>query len=207
MTEPTIFIVDDDPAMRDSLRWLLETIGHPVKTFENAQEFLDNFDPQAPGCLVLDVRLPGMSGLQLQQKMKADNIALPVIIISGHGDVPMAVKAMQQGALEFHEKPFRDQELLDSIQNALEIDATSRSKNAESAEIQACVNTLTPREKEVMELLILGNPNREVANQCNISVKTVEVHRARIMDKMKANSFPELIHMVLELKGTSAAPE
>ncbi|HED32841.1 MAG TPA: response regulator transcription factor [Gammaproteobacteria bacterium] len=207
MTEPTIFIVDDDPAMRDSLSWLLETIGHPVKTYESAQDFLNNFDPGSPGCLVLDVRLPGMSGLQLQQKMKADNIALPVIIISGHGDVPMAVKAMQQGALEFHEKPFRDQELLDSIQNALEVDATNRSKNAESAEIQICVNTLTPREKEVMELLIQGNPNREVASQCSISVKTVEVHRARIMDKMKANSFPELIHMVLELKGATPSPE
>ena len=200
MTEPTIFIVDDDPAMRESLSWLLETIGHPVKTFENAQEFLDNFDSQAPGCLVLDVRLPGMSGLQLQQKMKNDNVNLPVIIISGHGDVPMAVKAMQQGALEFHEKPFRDQELLDSIQDALEVDATNRSKNAESAEIQSRVNTLTPREKEIMDLLIRGNPNREVASQCSISVKTVEVHRARIMDKMKANSFPKLIHMVLELK-------
>ncbi len=200
MTDPTIFIVDDDPAMRESLGWLLETIGHPVKTYENAQAFLEKFDSHAPGCLVLDVRLPGMSGLQLQKKMKSDNAILPVIIISGHGDVPMAVKAMQQGALEFHEKPFRDQELLDSIQNALEVDATNRRKKAASIETQKRVDTLTPREKEVMALLIKGNPNREVASQCNISVKTVEVHRARIMDKMKAGSFPELIHMVLDLK-------
>ncbi|VAW65419.1 Two-component transcriptional response regulator, LuxR family [hydrothermal vent metagenome] len=200
MTEPTIFIVDDDPAMRDSLSWLLETTGHPVNTYESAQDFLEKFDPQAPGCLVLDVRLPGMSGLQLQQKMKNDKVILPIIIISGHGDVPMAVKAMQQGALEFHEKPFRDQELLDSIQNALEIDAANRRKKAGSVEIQKRVDSLTPREKEIMELLVRGNPNREVASLCSISVKTVEVHRARIMDKMSADSFPELIHMVLELK-------
>lgn len=200
MAEPTIFIIDDDPAMRESLSWLIETIGHPVKTFSSAQEFLDAYDPQNPGCMILDVRLPGMSGLQLQQKMQADNINLPVIIISGHGDVPMAVKAMQQGALVFLEKPFRDQELLDNIQNALEKDARNREKDAASASILSRLESLTPREKEVMCLMVTGDSSKEIAQHYGISVKTVDVHRARVMEKMQANSLPELVHMVLSLE-------
>ncbi|VAW60101.1 hypothetical protein MNBD_GAMMA08-1911 [hydrothermal vent metagenome] len=200
ITQPTIFIVDDDPAMRDSLSWLIETIGYPVKVFASAQEFLDGYQHHEPGCLILDVRLPGMSGIQLQQRMKIENITLPVIIISGHGDVPMAVKAMQQGAIVFLEKPFRDQELLDNIQEALEIDATNRKKEEASKEVLSCVESLTQREKEVMELMVKGNPSKEIAKQCGISVKTIEIHRARVMDKMQANSLPELVHMVLSLR-------
>lgn len=200
MAEATIFIVDDDPAIRDSLSWLIETIGYPVRTFASAQAFLDAYEPWMPGCLILDVRLPGMSGLQLQQKMQAKNIRLPVIIISGHGDVPMAVKAMQQGAQVFLEKPFRDQDLLDNIQEAVEADARNRKKDAEFASITRCIESLTPREKEVMELMVSGHPNREIARQCDISVKTVEVHRARVMDKMQADSLPDLVQMVLSLK-------
>ena len=202
MTEATVFIVDDDPAIRDSLSWLIETIGYPVRSYSSAQEFLDAYDPQMPGCLILDVRLPGMSGLQLQQKMQADNINLPVIIISGHGDVPMAVKAMQQGAQVFLEKPFRDQDLLDNIQEALETDARNREKDFASASILSCIESLTPREKEIMDLMVAGHPNREIAEHCGISVKTVEVHRARVMDKMHTKSLPELVQMVLSLKAT-----
>ncbi len=200
MAEPTIFIVDDDPAIRDSLSWLIETVGYPVRTYASAQDFLDAYDPDSPGCLILDVRLPGMSGLQLQQKMRADDINLPVIIISGHGDVPMAVKAMQQGAQVFLEKPFRDQELLDNIQEAVETDARNREKDSASASVITCIESLTPREKEIMELMVSGNPNRKIAEQCGISVKTVEVHRARVMEKMNTKSLPELVQMVLSLK-------
>jgi RNA polymerase sigma factor (sigma-70 family) len=200
MTQPTIFIVDDDPAMRDSLSWLIETIGYPVKVFSSAQEFLDAYRPDYPGCLILDVRLPGMSGIQLQQKMKGDGIHLPVIIISGHGDVPMAVKAMQQGAMVFLEKPFRDQELLDNIQEALVVDEQNRKRDAISSEVQSCVDSLTQREKEVMGLMVKGNPSKEIARHCGISVKTIEIHRARVMEKMKAASLPELVHMILNLQ-------
>ena len=200
MAEPTIFIVDDDPAMQDSLSWLIETIGYPVKTYSSAQSFLDDYDPQLPGCMILDVRLPGMSGLQLQQKLRTDNINLPVIIITGHGDVPMAVKAMQQGAQVFLEKPFRDQDLLDNIQEALETDSKNREKHAASACVVVCIESLTPREKEVMDLMVVGHPNREIAEHYGISVKTVEVHRARVMEKMHANSLPELVQMVLSLE-------
>jgi len=202
MNEPTIIVVDDDPAMRDSLCWLIETIGYPVKTYASAQEFLNNYNPSLPGCMILDVRLPGMSGLQLQQKMKTEKIHLPVIIISGHGDIPMAVKAMQQGALVFLEKPFRDQELLDNIQDALEIDAVHRKQDTMTASIQEIFNTLTPREKEVMELMVKGDPNKEIAKTFGISVKTVEVHRARVMEKMRAESLPDLVHMVITLNNS-----
>ena len=199
MYKPNIFIVDDDQAMRDSLSWLLETTGHPVKTFISAQEFLAQYD-QSAGCLLLDVRLPGMSGLQLQQKMRDENINLPVIIISGHGDVPMAVKAMQQGALTFLEKPFRDQELLDNIQIALEKDELWRQKETESASVQSRVESLTPREKEVMDIMVQGRSSREIGEYYGISVKTVEVHRGRVMEKMQAGSLPELVRMLLTLE-------
>ncbi len=200
MLNSTIFIVDDDPAMRDSLSWLLKNIGYTVDVFSSAQEFLEKYEPQAPGCMVLDVRLPGMSGLQLQQKMKSEGISLPVIIISGHGDVPMAVKAMQQGALVFLEKPFRDQELLDNIQEALVIDTKYRKKDAASKIVRAYIESLTQREKEVMELMVKGDSSKEIAKLCEISVKTVEIHRARVMEKMQAASLPELVHMTINLQ-------
>lgn len=200
MIEITIFIVDDDPAMRDSLSWLVKTIGYPVETFSSAQHFLDNYQQQTPGCLLLDVRLPGMSGLQLQKKMREEGIKLPVIIISGHGDVPMAVKAMQQGALAFLEKPFRDQELLDNIQVALELDEKIRKKDAANAEILTLVEKLTTREKEVMHLMVKGLTSKVIASDCGISVKTVEIHRARVMEKMQVNSLPELVHMIVNLE-------
>ncbi len=202
MIEPTIFIVDDDTAMQKSLCWLMETVGHPAKVFSSALEFLSAYDPQLPGCMILDVRLPGMSGLQLQKKLKEENINIPVIIISGHGDVPMAVKAMQQGALVFLEKPFRDQDLLDSIQTALEKDASNREQLIITAGIKNCVEMLTPREKDIMARMVIGDSNKNIAKYYEISVKTVEVHRARVMEKMQANSLPELVKMALRVEAS-----
>jgi len=200
MSKATIFIVDDDPAIQESLSWLLETVGYQIRSFLSAQEFLNAFTPEMCGCMILDIRLPGMSGLQLQQKMSADGIRLPVIIISGHGDIPMAVKAMQQGALTFLEKPFRDQELLDSIQDALEQDDKNKKINELNAATEERLSTLTPREKEVLERIVIGDSNRIIGEHCGISVKTVEVHRARVMEKMQAKNLPQLVQMVLSLK-------
>ena len=200
MTDATIFIVDDDPAIQDSLSWLLETVGYSVKAFLSAQAFLDAFTPEMRGCMILDIRLPGMSGLQLQQKMTADGIRLPVIIISGHGDIPMAVKAMQQGALTFLEKPFRDQELLDSIQDALERDDRNRKIDSLREQVRQRLDTLTPREHEVLERIVEGDSSRVIGEFYDISVKTVEVHRAHVMEKMQAKSLPELVQMVLSLR-------
>ncbi len=199
--EQTVFIVDDDPAVRDALSWMIGTLQHPVETFESAQAFLDVYDAEKPGCLVLDVRLPGMSGLQLQQKLKEENIQLPVIIITGHGDVPMAVRAMQTGALNFFEKPFRDQEVLDCIQEALQQDAHLRENTESNKEVIERINTLTPREKELMKLMVNGDANKVIATTCGISVKTVEVHRARIMSKMQARSLPALVRDVMSVEG------
>ncbi len=202
MTEQqTVFIVDDDPAVRDALSWMIGTLQLPVETFESAQDFLDSYDPERPGCLVLDVRLPGMSGLQLQQKLKEENIELPVIIITGHGDVPMAVRAIQAGAVNFFEKPFRDQEVLDCIQEALLQDAQQREHKQNSQRVLARIATLTPREKEIMKLMVRGDSNKMIAANCGISVKTVEVHRARIMDKMQARSLPILVRDAMSVEG------
>ena len=198
--EQTVFIVDDDPAVRDALSWMIGTLQHPVETFDSAQAFLNAYDSEKPGCLVLDVRLPGMSGLQLQQKLKTENIQLPVIIITGHGDVPMAVRAMQNGAVNFFEKPFRDQEVLDCIQDALQQDAALREDTESHKEVLERIKTLTPREKELMKLMVKGDANKVIATTCGISVKTVEVHRARIMSKMQARSLPALVRDVMSVE-------
>ena len=200
-SEQTVFIVDDDPAVRDALSWMIGSLQYPVETFDSAQAFLDVYDAEKAGCLVLDVRLPGMSGLQLQQKLNAENIDLPVIIITGHGDVPMAVRAMQAGAVNFFEKPFRDQEVLDCIQDALQQDARPRQNKESNKEVLENINTLTPREKEIMKLMVRGDSNKMIAASCGISVKTVEVHRARIIDKMQARSLPALVRAVLSVEG------
>jgi len=199
--EQTVFIVDDDPAVRDALSWMIGTLQHPVEAFESAQDFLDAYKPEKSGCLVLDVRLPGMSGLQLQQKLKQENIQLPVIIITGHGDVPMAVRAMQAGAINFFEKPFRDQEVLDCIQDALQQDTELRENTESHKEVLDRINTLTPREKELMKLMVKGDANKVIASSCGISVKTVEVHRARIMSKMRARSLPALVRDAMSVEG------
>ncbi len=196
----TVYIVDDDPAVRDSLRWLIESLKYPVETFDSAQAFLDSYTPAARGCLVLDVRLPGMSGLQLQKKLTEDGIDLPTIIITGHGDVPLAVRALQAGALHFLEKPFREQEVLDCVQEALELADSKHEHRTQKNQILDRIETLTPREYEVMKTVVKGYTNKQIAEEYSISSKTVEIHRTRVMHKMSANSLPELVRMVLTVE-------
>lgn len=193
----TVFVVDDDEAMRSSMAWLIESEGLRVETFDSAQSFLAACYPGRAGCLLLDVRMPGMSGLELQEHLRHRQMRLPVIIITGHGDVPMAVRAMKAGAVDFIEKPFDDETLLATIQRALELDAYQRSQQAGRAEIAARLAQLTPREHEVMLMVTDGMSNKEIANELGVSAKTVEAHRARVMEKMEARSLAELVRMVL----------
>lgn len=196
-SESTVFVVDDDQAMRHSLKWLIESIGMRVRTFGSANDFLDSYYPGQAGCLLLDVRMPGMSGLELQSHLARHEIRLPVIIITGHGDVAMAVKAMRAGAVDFIEKPFNDEALLSSIRNALSRDEKQRALQLQRAEIAARLAELTPREHEVMDMVTAGRSNKEIAASLGVSAKTVEAHRARVMDKMRASSLAELVRMAL----------
>jgi two-component system, LuxR family, response regulator FixJ len=196
-TKSTVFVVDDDDAMRESLRYLIESVGHEVETFSSANEFLNYSYPGRSGCLLLDVRMPGMSGLELQERLINDQISLPIIIITGHGDVPMAVRAMQAGAFDFIEKPFNHQLLLDSIHRGLEKDTVQRGEQAERAEIASRLALLTPREHEVLEMVVAGQPNKVIASQLGVSAKTVEAHRAKVMEKMQAKSLPRLVSMAI----------
>jgi len=195
--DPTVFVVDDDQAMRNSLKWLIESIGMQVRTYGSAVEFLNSFYPGRAGCLLLDVRMPGMSGLELQTHLARQDSRLPVIIITGHGDVAMAVKAMKSGAVDFIEKPFHDEELLSSIRSALDHDEKQRSLQSQRAEIATRLAELTPREHEVMDMVTEGSANKEIASALGVSAKTVEAHRARVMDKMRATSLAELVRMAL----------
>jgi len=195
--EPVVYVVDDDEAMRSSLKWLIESVGLRVETFGSADEFLSCYYPGRAGCLLLDVRMPGMSGLDLQEYLTNRHIQLPVIIITGHGDVPLAVRAMKSGARDFIEKPFNDEALLDAIRHALALAAEQRSVQARQAEIATRLALLTPREHEVMEMVADGRSNKEIANTLGVSAKTVEAHRARVMEKMEARSLAELVRMVL----------
>ncbi len=192
----TIFVVDDDDAMSKSIRWLIESVNLNVKTFSNAKEFLDNYEKNTHGCLILDVRMPGMSGLELQDTLKSSHITIPIIFITGHGDVPMAIKAMKAGAFEFLTKPFNDQTLLESINKAIEFDVSQRVKNEEFEAISKCIERLTPREREVMNLVVEGKLNKVIAADLKISPKTVELHRAKIMEKMEADSLAQLVRVV-----------
>jgi RNA polymerase sigma factor (sigma-70 family) len=196
---PTIYIVDDDEAVRNSLRFLLKSVGHTCQTLASANEFLATYQPKHPGCLILDVRMPGMSGLELQQQLNLRGAIIPVIFITGHGDVPMAVEAMQHGAADFLQKPFRDQDLLDRIQRALERDARNRAALAQHERIRASFDSLTPREREVLELLTRGKSNKVMAAELGVSQRTVEIHRARVMDKTGAASLAQLVRMALDL--------
>jgi FixJ family two-component response regulator len=192
----TVFVVDDDEAVRDSLALLLRSVELAVATFSSANEFLDSYDPAAPGCLILDVRLPGMSGLELQQRLADDGADLPIVFITGHGDVPMAVRAMRRGAVDFLQKPFSDQELLDRVQQALAEQSQRRQQSESKAEIAQRIRSLTPREHEVMELIVEGLANKVIANRLGTSQRTVEVHRANVMRKMQADSVARLVHLV-----------
>jgi two-component system response regulator FixJ len=198
---PTVFIVDDDDAVRGALRLLLKSVGLAATTLSSAQDFLATYDPQQPGCLILDVRMPGMSGLELQQQLNLRGAIIPVIFITGHGDIPMAVEAMQQGAFDFLQKPFRDQDLIDRIQRALAKDQTGRAELQERSRIKQRLETLTAREREVLELVTSGKPNKIMAADLGVSQRTVEIHRARVMEKMGASSLAQLVRMVLDLKG------
>lgn len=193
---PLVYVVDDDDAVRDSLLLLLRSIGIIGRAFATAGDFLDAYDPKQHSCLVTDIRMPGMSGLDLQRELKDRGAPIPVILITGHGDVPMAVDAMKEGALDFIEKPFRDQDLLDRVQQALTWDEEHRSKNLEALSIQERIATLTPRETEVMELVVQGCANKVIAQDLGVSQRTVEIHRARVMEKMGMRSLAALVRAV-----------
>jgi len=195
--EATVFVVDDDDAMRESLTWLIESVGLNVETYASADDFLKSYYPGRPGCVLLDVRMPGMSGLELQGHLQQQQVTVPVIMITGHGDVPMAVRAMKAGAIDFIEKPFNDEQLLESIRNALSIDDTRRDEQAFKAEIASRLAQLTPRESEVMDMVTAGKSNKEIANTLGVSAKTVEAHRAKVMEKMEAGSLAELVRLVV----------
>jgi two-component system response regulator FixJ len=196
---PSIFVVDDDSAVRDSLKLLLRSVGQAVETYGSGQEFLDGYNDDRAGCLVLDIRMPGMSGLELQQKLNERHSILPIIFITGHGDVPMAVEAMQAGAVDFIQKPFRDQDLIDRINQALEKDNNNRAALGERNDIRRRLETLTPREREVLDLVVHGKANKVIAGDLKLSQRTVEIHRARVMEKMQASSLAHLVRMVLEV--------
>ncbi|HPC93433.1 MAG TPA: response regulator transcription factor [Sedimentisphaerales bacterium] len=200
--KPTVFVVDDDEAICRSLCLLIEDIGLNVQTFSGAREFLAQYEPSQPGCLVLDVRMSGMSGLELQAKLRELNMEIPIVIITGHGDVPMAVEAMKAGAMDFIEKPFRDQVLLDSIQRAVELDRRIRAARQRSESFQSRMEDLTRRERQVMDLLVLGKSNKAIAFELGISPKTVDFHRTNVLSKTAASSVVELVRLAHEASGT-----
>ena len=195
--DSTVFIIDDDPAVRQSLAVLMRAMRMKAEAYESAQQFLDAFDPSRPGCLLLDVRMPGMSGLSLLEQLSREEIVLPAIVMSAYGDVPMVVRAMKAGALNFLEKPCRDQQLWDAIQEALKWDGAHRRQMALRSTVLHCLEQLTPGEHDVLRLLIDGRSNRSIAAELKLSVRTIEVRRAKLMKKMKAESLAELIRLTL----------
>jgi len=195
----TVIVVDDDDAVRASLRLLLKSVGLEVQTFGSASEFLGSYNAQQPGCLVLDVRMPGLSGMELQEQLNLRGAIIPVIFVTGHGDVPMAVEAMQHGAFDFLQKPFRDQDLLDRIQRALVRDRENRVQLLQKDQIRTRLESLTPREREVLQLMTRGRPNKLMAADLGLSQRTIEIHRARVMEKMHASSLAQLVRMTLEI--------
>ncbi len=205
MADATVFVVDDDQAVRSSLDMLIRSVGMSVVAYPGAREFLDGYDPEQPGCLVLDVRMPGMSGLELQRKLRDGGVDIPVIIITGHGDVPIAVRAMKDGAVEFLEKPFSKQILLEHIREAIQRDKERRLAQMRLTDIASRLDRLSKRERQVMDLIVAGKVSKEVAVELGISKKTVDVHRARVMQKMEAGSLPELVEMALTSRGKGGA--
>jgi two-component system response regulator FixJ len=197
--KPTIYIVDDDDGMRRALTVLMTTVGYHAVPFAKPTDFLAKHDPRQPGCLVLDVRMPEMSGLEVQQQLNRSGALIPVILITGHGDIPMAVQAMKDGAFDFLQKPFRDQELLDRINAALKQDAENRAAVERLADVKARAESLTPREREVMALVVDGRANKVIAIDLGLSERTVEIHRANVMEKMGARSVAHLVKMHLTL--------
>jgi len=192
---PTVFIVDDDAAIRFAMQALMDSVNLNHEIFASADEFLEKITEQRPGCLVLDIRMPGLGGLELQEELIKRGNTLPIIFITGHGDVPMAVEAMQKGAVDFIQKPFRDQELLDRIREALATDEERREEQQAHAEVAARLSRLTNREREVFDLVVTGKPNKVIAYELGVSQRTVEIHRARVMEKMQARSLADLVKM------------
>lgn len=198
-----IYVVDDDEGIRDSLRWLLESVGYTVQTFDNGEGFMESYEPLKAGCAIIDIRMPGIGGLQLLDMLQAQPRCMPIIVITGHGDVPLAVRAMKSGAVEFFEKPFNDQELLDRIERALAQDRVNCDKRQLINDVAERLNSLTPREHETMLHVLAGLANKEIGHAMGVTVKTVEFHRARVMDKMRVRSgidLSQLIHSVPELE-------
>ena len=200
--DQVVFVIDDDPSVRGAIERLVRAVGLRVATFASGQEFLDGKMPEVPSCVVLDVRLPGLSGLELQRQMSEREIHVPIIFITGHGDIPMSVQAMKAGATEFLTKPFRDQELLDAIAHAIERDRAARAERADAADLRAHLDSLTPRELEVMTLVVAGLLNKQIAGELGISEKTIKVHRGNVMHKMHAGSLAELVRIAEKLRIT-----
>lgn len=198
--ENLVFVVEDDPSMRNALNNLLRSVGLEAQLFASAKEFVQSNRPDLPSCLILDVRLPGISGLDLQRDLAAANVHIPIIFITAHGDIPMSVRAMKAGAVEFLTKPFRDQDLLDAIQVALNQDRVRREKEHEFDELQKKFQSLTTRERELLPLVVSGRSNKEIASEFGTSEITVKVHRGNLMRKMQAGSFADLVRMAAELK-------
>ena len=195
--DPIVYIIDDDQAMVESLSWIIESIGLRIRTYVRAQDFLDEYDPQQHGCLLLDVRMPGMSGIELLQRLRELKVSLPVIVVSGHGDVPLAVEAMKTGALDFIEKPFDDDVFLRAVRLALSAQAVDSQRQAQKATINSRLESLSNREREVLEGLVAGHPNKTIAYDLGISPRTVEIYRANVMEKMQARSLSDLVRMAL----------
>lgn len=200
--EPLVYVIDDDEAVRDSLRMLLESVGLAHEVYASALEFLDAYDPDKHACVVTDIRMPGLSGLELQQRLLESHTEIPLIFITGHGDVPMAVNAMKRGAADFIQKPFRDQDLIDRIHKALQQDKTRRAARLEERVIRERLETLTPREAEVMERVVSGQANKVIAMDLGVSQRTVELHRARVMRKLRMRSLAELVQAVGKVRAS-----
>ena len=206
-TESIVFVIDDDAAVRKALASLIRSVGLQVELFGSAQEFLQAKRPQVPSCLILDIRLPGISGLDFQRRLADAEVLIPIIFITGHGDIPMSVRAMKAGAVEFLTKPWRDQDLLDAIHVGLERDAARRQQEAELATLRERFEWLTPREREVLPLVVSGFPNKQIAAEIGTSETTAKVHRGQLMRKMGADSLPELVRMAEKLGIPTAKPK